>query len=59
MITLQVEPYCHSCNDFEAHVIREFMGFDDGGLYSCKVTCEHRDRCAAVAKYIKGELKNG
>lgn len=56
MIKLDVKPYCHSCNDFEAHVVKLYPG--DGQLYETIIKCEHHERCAMIAKHIseKGYL---
>lgn len=55
MISLQVEPYCHECNDFEAHVVKFYAGM--GSLYNTTVRCENFERCAKIVKYIKEATK--
>ena len=55
MIKLKVEPYCHTCNDFEAHVVKEYYC---NHLYNTTVKCEHCERCAMLYKHIKEAEKN-
>ena len=51
MIRLKVEPYCHDCSDFEAHVVRIYQG--NGHMYDCTVQCEYRNKCAMIADNIR------
>lgn len=54
MITLQVEPYCQNCPDFEPvkNAITSYAG-NVAIERNTVVTCEHKDRCAAVAKFLE------
>lgn len=56
MITLKVEPYCHDCSDFEAHVVKIYPGI--GQIYHCTVECEYRNKCAMIADNIR-KFENG
>ena len=60
MITLKVEPYCHSCNDFEAHVVKLYATDVAGNdvMYDTIVKCEYAHRCDKVAKFIKEAENN-
>ena len=54
MIELQVEPYCRTCSDFDPikNTVTSYAGtvvVDRNTV----VTCEHRDRCAAIAKFFE------
>lgn len=54
MINLRVEDYCQDCPDFNpvAETIKFFAGIE---MTKCEtdVHCKYRDRCAAVAKWMK------
>lgn len=46
MITLQIEDYCHNCNEFEANVEKFWHNaFDDDSIIDTIVRCEHAHRC--------------
>ena len=55
MISLRVEPYCHECNDFEAHVVHIYANKQ---IYNTIVKCEHCEKCAKIAKHIKEAMGN-
>ena len=57
MIRLLVDDYCHDCPDFEARVNK--INDDDGHICSTNIYCEHEERCEAIYKHIKDELKKG
>jgi hypothetical protein len=54
MIKLDVKPYCHSCNDFEADVVKLYPG--TGQLYETCIKCVHHERCAMLAEHIQKEM---
>lgn len=51
MIELDIRDYCHKCPKFEPVVDRLY----DGGRGPCvqNVSCEHKDRCDMIYRYIK------
>ena len=56
MITLQVEDYCHNCDEFEADVERFWHeGFDGDDNVDSIVRCEHAHRCKNFYERLKRE----
>lgn len=55
MIELHVEDYCHKCGQIEpiANAMIRMIG---GGEAFTEITCEHAERCAAIASAIRGSL---
>ncbi len=53
MIELDIRDYCHKCPEFEPVVER----FYDSCGYPCiqNVSCEHKDRCEMLYRYMKFE----
>ena len=66
MIILNVADYCHNCPEFEAHVEKDILEYEDftgdkAHLVGIKtnISCEHRDRCEEIRKFIEKEkMKN-
>ena len=66
MICLDVNDYCHNCQEFEAHVeknILEYKDFISDKMHfvgvKTNISCEHRDRCEEIRKFIEKEkMKN-
>ena len=60
MIKLEVEPYCHKCGDFEAHVVKTLAQDISGNyvVYDSIVRCEYYERCKKIANFIKEAEKN-
>lgn len=54
MITLYVEPYCHTCKRFEPTANRVYA--TDTPLQT-EVTCEHIASCVAMERHIRKEIK--
>lgn len=63
MIQLDVDPYCHECEKFEASVIGPektvFHGVSQDGthekiveLSDTVIQCMHRDQCRVMYRYI-------
>jgi hypothetical protein len=61
MIKLEVEEYCHGCQDFTADVVppgRLYLGGDEPAIYSdTRVRCEYRKRCEAIKRYLEQQAK--
>lgn len=54
MIKLQVESYCQDCPDFKpSKSTITYHGDDKVVKCDTIVECEHKDRCAAVAKFLQ------
>lgn len=53
MIELDIRDYCHKCPEFDPVVKRLY----DYGRGPCiqNVSCEHKDRCDMIYRYIKFE----
>lgn len=62
MITLDVQPYCHNCGRFEAHV-------DQSTFYATRwngeehvttntvIRCTHRSECRQMFQYLEEEFE--
>lgn len=62
MIKLVVQPYCHSCPDFEPHAEKPILLYDSSGdlydtLGDTVIFCKHRDRCRRMMEHLKAELE--
>ena len=67
MIKLVVDEYCHECPEFEPDVNKDkeelvefdFMARVEKRTMFCNttVTCQHRDRCAAIYKHAAEQVK--
>lgn len=53
MITLNVEPYCNECKEFEPVVERFYA---DCKVLQQTVICAHRGQCASIACYIQKQM---
>ncbi len=64
MIKLDVDNWCDNCNEFSPNVAvteYEYADYMCGTMrtdYDTVVTCEHRDRCAAIKRYLEEEKRN-
>lgn len=59
MIRLIVEDYCQECPDFEPEAVKvTYYSGDELRAASTEVYCRHKNRCAAVAKYMKSQEKH-
>ena len=66
MICLDVNDYCHNCQEFEAHVERDILEYKDFTSnkahrigVNMNISCEHRNRCEEIKKFIeKKKMKN-
>lgn len=55
MIKIDVEDYCHQCQDFHPDVIPAYkvtIGNDEVILTDTLVKCEYRKRCASMMRYL-------
>lgn len=55
MITIDVQPYCQNCPDFEADVckfIAESVNLEE---INTKISCTKRKRCAGLVRYLTKE----
>lgn len=61
MIILNVEKYCHSCQDFTADVTppAKLYTADNSNyiLGDTIVQCEYRKRCAGIKRYLETQVK--
>lgn len=61
MIKLVVQPYCHSCPDFEVDVEKPtvyYANFEEcETVGDTMIFCEHRDRCRRMMEHLKAELE--
>jgi hypothetical protein len=57
MIKLNVEPYCHSCQDFQATVGVQKDMVDGTLVVNTGVTCVNRKRCATLVRYLEHQIK--
>ena len=61
MIVLNVEEYCHSCQDFTADVIAPTKLYTaDNNNYilgDTIVKCKYRKRCAGIKRYLETQVK--
>ena len=60
MIYLEIEPYCHECQDFSADVVKSEKKLSDDGEVSrtnAAVRCEYRNRCRAIRRYLEQKVK--
>ena len=61
MIVLNVEEYCHSCQDFTADVIAPTKLYaSDSNEYvlgDTIVQCKYRKRCAGIKRYSETQVK--
>ena len=58
MIELKVEPYCHSCPEFDTD-IKQVLLQSVGKPYveaNTTIYCKHRTRCKFVKEYLKGKV---
>ena len=66
MIYLNVNDYCQDCPEFEAHVEKDILKYEDFTSdkahlvgVNTNISCEHRDRCEEIRKFIEKEkMKN-
>lgn len=58
MIKLDVEDYCHNCNEFEPDVHREHLYFAGKDKLETVVRCEHRIRCESIKNYLEGKIRS-
>ena len=63
MIVINVEEYCHSCQDFTADVIAPAkLYISDSNNYilgDTIVQCKYRKRCAGIKRYLETQVKEG
>lgn len=56
MIRLDIKPYCHQCDDFDADVIagsKLWSNVDNSVVMTDTIVqCSHRRRCEAIRKYL-------
>lgn len=61
MIVINVEEYCHSCQDFTADVIAPAKIYTSDGndyiLGDTIVQCKYRKRCAGIKRYLESQEK--
>lgn len=58
MIELQVEPYCHNCNEFEPAMNQyDINAVGSHSTFTFKIRCVHRKRCRSMIEQLKGELE--
>lgn len=59
MIKLKIESYCEQCGDFEPVCRRnEFRSVAGGHRYfETTVVCEHRDKCARLARWVEKAIE--
>lgn len=64
MITLEVESYCHKCDQFEPTAERRltlrfvtFFGNVDEEVEDRAVVCTNHDRCRAIEQAIRREIE--
>ena len=63
MIILNVADYCHNCTEFEAHAEKDILEYEDFtgekahliGV-NTNISCEHRDRCEEIRKFIEKRI---
>ena len=56
MITLVVEDYCHTCGGFEPEANKIFA---DNVILLTEVTCEYRNQCKNVARFVSERNAKG
>lgn len=54
MIQLNVENYCQECPDFDPVTERLYAG---GEVAMIIVSCEHKERCERIKRYLEEESK--
>ena len=59
MIKVDVEEYCHACLDFSPETIKpqRMLADDQFVLSDTIIQCEHRRRCASIARYLAAQAK--
>lgn len=60
MIKLDVQPYCHNCQVFEADVVNAYKTINDDGewdLTDTVIRCRRRNLCSGIKKYLEREMK--
>lgn len=58
MIKLEVDEYCDSCLEFDAHVEKEILFDGYSKKYSnTNITCKHKDKCKYLKDMIEKEIK--
>lgn len=64
MIKLDVDEWCNNCNEFSPNVAVTEYSYEDFMCcrmrtdYDTVITCEHRNRCAGIKRYLE-DKKNG
>ena len=60
MIILNVADYCQDCPEFEAHVEKDILEYEEFTSdkthlvgVNTNISCEHRDRCEEIRKFIE------
>lgn len=60
MIRLNVEEYCHTCNNFSPTYDQPTICYGDGQEYHRTdgiITCEHRKICSNIVRYLSRKIK--
>lgn len=60
MIKLDIDEYCHNCPEFESDVKKDVihcrnLDFNKASIVNTIITCEHRERCRAIKKFLEEE----
>lgn len=62
MIRIDVEEYCHQCQDFHPDVIpasKVTIGNDEVILTDTLVKCEFRKRCSSMMRFLTNQQNRG
>lgn len=57
MMELHVEKYCENCGEFVPK-LDTYCIVNDGDIYNTFISCEHAQRCAAMVKWLRKEIKD-
>lgn len=58
MITLEVEPYCEYCMEFEPAVQKpDYVYMENEKIYisDTVIRCKFRERCERIREHLRGE----
>lgn len=58
MIKIDVEDYCHQCQDFHPDAVQATKVMSANGEYiltDTLVRCEYRKRCASLMRYLSNQ----
>lgn len=61
MIELVIEPYCHTCKDFQPDVKRPstlYSGSDEYEVGNTTVHCIYRKRCANIKRFLERQTES-